>query len=434
MQTAYGMVHATCSFPLGREWGFAIITIALRTEWPSPGWQRGSMSIQVLLRHRTEYRYGKAVTLGPQVVQLRPAPHTRTPIVRYALHIEPRRHTLRWLFDAYNNHLARLLFSEKTTEFVVEVELVVEMADFNPFDFFLEPGTDMYPFRYADETALALAPYRTVAPAGPRLAAFLATLSREQQPTVSFLVGLNGRLRDEIGYVTRLEAGVQPSEQTLELQTGSCRDSAWLFVEVLRHLGFAARFTSGYLIQLAGEDGIPGSDSTDLHAWAEVFLPGAGWIGLDATSGLMAGAGHIPLACTPEALQAAAIWGTVEPSSVEFKHTMTVERVTAAPTPTPDAAPPAAPETVAPLGDEAWARLTAVAHAVDRDLEAQQVGLTMGGEPTFVAIDDPEHVQWNFDALGPAKRTKGLQLVRAMQQRLAPGALLHYGQGKWYPR
>ena len=379
------------------------------------------MSIQVLLKHRTEYLYGKPVTLGPQVIQLHPAPHTRTPILSYALHVTPKKHLLRWLFDVYNNRLARLLVSEKTREFVVEVELVVEMGDFNPFDFVLEPGAEQFPFLYSAELERDLAPYRRVGPAGPLLASFLSRLSREPQNTVSFLVALNGRVREEIGYVTRLEHGVQSSEETLQLRSGSCRDSAWLMVELLRHLGFASRFVSGYLIQLAGDDGVPARDSTDLHAWVEVFLPGAGWIGLDATSGLMAGAGHIPLACTPEALQAAAISGTVEPSTVEFKHTMSVERVNQA------------RDTAHPITDAEWARLTEVAHAVDRDLGAQGVRLTMGGEPTFVAIDDPEHVQWNFDALGPEKRTKGMLLVRAMQQRLAPGALLHYGQGKWYP-
>jgi uncharacterized protein (DUF2126 family) len=379
------------------------------------------MSIQVLLKHRTEYRYAQPVTLGPQVIQLRPAPHTRTPILSYALHVTPGRHLLRWLFDAHGNHLARLIFSEKTREFVVEVELLVEMGDFNPFDFFLEPGYDRFPFAWSPELARDLAPYRVLAPAGPRLGAFLGSISRETQNTVSFLVGLNSRIRDAVQYVTRMEHGVQSTEETLELGSGSCRDSAWLLVEALRHLGFAARFVSGYLIQLAGDDGIPAHDSTDLHAWAEVFLPGAGWIGLDATSGLMAGAGHIPLACTPQPLQAAAVSGTVSPSRVEFKHFMSVERVNETAT------------TARPFTDAAWARLVDVAHAVDLDLESNEARLTMGGEPTFVAIDDPEHVQWNFDAQGPEKRSKGLALVRAMQQRLAPGGMLHYGQGKWYP-
>ncbi len=379
------------------------------------------MSIQVLLKHRTEYRYAQPVTLGPQVIQLRPASHTRTPILSYALHVTPARHLLRWLFDAHGNHLARLIFSDKTREFLVEVELRVEMGDFNPFDFFLEPGYDQFPFAWSPELARDLAPYRTVAPAGPRLQAFLSGISRATQNTVSFLVGLNSRIRDAVRYVTRMEHGVQSTEETLELGSGSCRDSAWLLVEALRHLGFAARFVSGYLIQLAGDDGVPAHDSTDLHAWAEVFLPGAGWIGLDPTSGLMAGAGHIPLASTPQPLQAAAISGTVSPSKVDFKHWMSVERVNETPT------------TARPFTGAAWARLVAVAHAVDDELEAGGARLTMGGEPTFVAIDDPEHVQWNFDAQGPEKRSKGMALVRAMQQRLAPGAILHYGQGKWYP-
>src|SRR5580658_7589887 len=278
------------------------------------------MSIQVALNHRTQYRYDKAVSVGPQVIRLRPAPHCRTPILRYSLAVTPDGHLLKWQFDLHNNHLARVLFPDKTNEFIVEVDLVAELSPFNPFDFFLEPGVEDYPFEYTPELTKDLETYVSVEPAGPLLQVFLERLPRERRGTISFLVDLNRRVRKEIDYVTRLDPGVQTSEQTLKKCMGSCRDSAWLMVQILRHLGLAARFVSGYLIQLAADERAsegrsdPQIDSADFHAWAEAFLPGAGWIGMDPTSGLFAGEGHIPLVCSPNVSKAAPIEGMVEPA------------------------------------------------------------------------------------------------------------------------
>ncbi len=387
------------------------------------------MSIQVALKHRTQYRYDKAVSLGPQIVQLRPAPHCRTPILSYSLHVTPTDRILNWHLDARSNHVARMLFPTKTNEFAVEVDLVADLSPVNPFDFFLEPGVENFPFTYAPDLKKDLKPYLAVDPAGPRLRAFVDEVSSDtrfgrSQGTISFLVALNHKVRDAVGYVIRMDPGVQDSELSLEIQTGSCRDSAWLMVEILRHLSIAARFVSGYLIQLAPDedagDGVK-SDSADLHAWAEAFLPGAGWIGIDPTSGLFAGEGHIPLVCTPNAAKAAPIGGTVERAGVEFDFSMSVRRVNAA------------PSLSNPFSDEEWEKVRAVAHAVDAELEAQDVRLTMGGEPTFVGIDEPESRQWNLDALGPLKRTRGFALIRGLREKTATGAMLHFGQGKWYP-
>ena len=385
------------------------------------------MSIHVALNHVTHYRYDRRVGLSPQVVRLRPAPHCRTPIVSYSLRIEPGEHFINWQQDPFANHLARLVFPEKTTEFKVTVDLVAEMAVYNPFDFFLEPEAEQFPFAYAPEVARDLAPYLAKGPLTPAFAAFVASVSREKQRTIDFLVGLNQRLQREIGYVIRMEPGVQTPEETLTLARGSCRDTGWLLVQALRHLGLAARFVSGYLIQLKPDvkaiDGPSGAetDFTDLHAWCEVYLPGAGWIGLDPTSGLMAGEGHIPVACTPEPSSAAPVTGAVDECEVEFGHHMQVTRVYES------------PRVTKPYTDEQWAAIHALGEQVDAALQAQDVRLTMGGEPTFVSVADRDGAEWNTDALGPTKRGYATELVHRLRERYGKGGFLHFGQGKWYP-
>ena len=385
------------------------------------------MSIQVALHHRTTYRYDKPVALGPQVVRLRPAPHARTSVLSYSLTVEPKQHFINWQQDPQGNHLARLVFPEKTELFEVVVDLIADMTVINPFDFFLEPEAEQWPFAYDASLAEEIAPFRKVKPPGPLLSAWLAKVDRSKQPTVDFLVGLNARLQQEIGYIVRLEPGVQDCEETLSLAKGSCRDTGWLLVTILRHLGFAARFASGYLIQLMpdekpleGPEG-PTHDFTDLHAWCEVYLPGAGWIGLDPTSGLLTGEGHIPLACTPEPSSAAPIEGAVEQAEVTFSYDMTVTRVRET------------PRTTKPYSDEQWATLLAVGEAIERDIGKGDVRLTMGGEPTFVSIDDMDGEEWNTLALGPEKRRLAGVLFRRLADRFATGPLLHFGQGKWYP-
>ncbi|MGA2350248.1 MAG: transglutaminase family protein [Terracidiphilus sp.] len=385
------------------------------------------MGIQVALNHRTCYRYEKAISLGPQVIQLRPALHCRTPILSYSLDVTPSEHILNWQLDPHNNRLARFLFLEKTKQLDVEVNLVAELSPYNPFEFFLEPGVEEFPFAYTPGLAKDLEPYRSVDPPGPLQQAFLESFMGRRSGTLDLLLDLNRKVRDQVGYVTRLAPGVQTCEETLEKRTGSCRDSAWLLVQALRNLGIAARFVSGYLIQLATEDGAstgggPKVDSADLHAWAEAFLPGAGWIGLDPTSGLLAGEGHLPLVCTPSASQAAPIGGTVEPAAVEFSHSISVRRLNDPPRPS------------MPFTEAEWLRIRQVGACIDAELKAQDVRLTMGGEPTYVGIDQPESPEWSIEALGPMKRARGLALIQGLRERMAPGALLHYGQGKWYPR
>lgn len=385
------------------------------------------MAIHVALNHKTRYRYDRSITLGPQVVRLRPAPHCRTPILSYSLKIQPEGHFINWQQDPQGNYLARLVFPEPTRKFFVEVDLVAEMSVFNPFDFFLEPSAENYPFTYDAALTRELRPFLEVESAGPELTLWLRKVSRKKIRTIDFLIGLNQRLQSEIGYVIRMEPGIQTCEQTLTLRQGSCRDSAWLLVQILRHLGLASRFVSGYLIQLApdvkpleGPAG-PTSDFTDLHAWTEVYLPGAGWIGLDPTSGLLAGEGHIPLACTPDASSAAPISGALEACETEFTHEMSVHRVFES------------PRVTKPYTEQQWQEIAALGHCVDKDLQMGDVRLTMGGEPTFVSIDDADGAEWTTSAFGPSKRRLSVDLFLKLRDRFAPGALLHFGQGKWYP-
>lgn len=388
------------------------------------------MGIQVAIRHHTQYTYDRPVKLWPQTIRLRPAPHTRSPIRGYALKVQPENHFINWMQDPFGNYLARLVFLEKTDHLVIDVEVIADMVSINPFDFFLEEYAEEVPFRYEPQLKKELGPYLEIRESGPLLMGWVEKAKRlraSNKRSVDFLVSLNQQICEAVGYTIRLEPGVQTCEDTLGNALGSCRDSGWLLVQLLRHLGLAARFVSGYLVQLkADEQPLEGpagtaEDFTDLHAWAEVYLPGAGWVGLDATSGLFAGEGHIPLACTPDPGSAAPVSGALEPCKTTFAYKNVVERIWER------------PRVTQPYTDKQWTALLALGDEVDQRMEAQDMRLTMGGEPTFVSAKDMESDQWNEAADGKDKRALAWDLTHRLQGHFAPGGLIHQGQGKWYP-
>jgi uncharacterized protein (DUF2126 family) len=370
------------------------------------------------------------VELGPHIVRLRPAAHTRTRILSYSLKIKPANHFINWQQDPHGNWLARLVFPERTTELEIAVDLTAEMSVVNPFDFFVEPYAEVLPFSYPDDLTLDLAAYREVDEDGPMLSSFVGRLKPNGKRTVDFLVGLNAEIQLAVRYVVRMEPGVQTPDETLMMGSGSCRDSAWLLVQVARKLGLPARFVSGYLLQLKADiDPVEGpqgtrTDFTDLHAWAEIYIPGAGWIGFDATSGLLTGEGHLPLAASPHYRSSAAITGAIVSGGLVNSHFDFSMEVTRLVDPI---------RITKPFEDDQWAALDALGEVVEADLQRQDVRLTLGGEPTFVSIDDFEAAEWNTAASGPTKPVLARELIQRLKTRYGAGGLLHFGQGKWYP-
>ncbi|MGQ0842516.1 MAG: transglutaminase family protein [Sporichthyaceae bacterium] len=393
------------------------------------------MAIRVAIEHSTVYRFDRPTDLGPHTIRLRPAPHCRTPITGYSLTVGPADHFLNWQQDVYGNHAARLVFNEPATELAIQVDLVAEMTSLNPFDFFVEDSAEHFPFDYAPGVAEDLGPYlrpvdepgaKVGSGAGPLLRRWLDAFDPDAakgEVIVDFLVEINRRLALDVAYSLRMEPGVQSPDTTLKLGVGSCRDSAWLMVSILRELGLAARFVSGYLVQLVPDEN-PGTltkDFTDLHAWAEVYVPGAGWIGLDPTSGLLAGEGHIPLVGSPRPEWAAPITGTTGPTTATMEFANVVRRIHED------------PRISRPYSADQLARIDELGAEVDRRLLDGDVRLTMGGEPTFVAGEDKESEQWRTDADGPEKRAMATALAAKLKDHYAPAGATMYTQGKWYP-
>jgi uncharacterized protein (DUF2126 family) len=383
--------------------------------------------VRVRIQHRTVYRYPEPAAFGPHIVRLRPAPHTRARLLSYNLAVEPEAE-FRWQRDPSNNHIARLTFpaGTKARELSFTVDAALDVSPVNPFDFFIDDRCKVLPFDYPDGSALELAPYRQQGSIAAHLSPVLQAVKVEGYPT-DFLVRLNQEVSSRVRYIIRNEPGIQTSRETLTLGSGSCRDSALLLVELLRAAGLAARFVSGYLIQLADEGDIPDlakgidRDVLDLHAWAEAFIPGAGWVGLDGTSGLLTGEGHIPLAATSDPELAAPISGTSDHGSDGFDFEMSVVRLGRELHPRH------------PYSEDDWKALVSAGGQVDEALAARGILLTIGGEPTWTSREYPDLPEWNTEALGPTKWQQGQRLARELRTRLGVGPVPMQRMGKLYP-
>lgn len=386
------------------------------------------MGIKVALRHQTKYIYDRAIKVWPQVIRLRPAPHSRTKILGYSLDIAPKSHFINWMQDPFGNYQAKVTFPDLVKEFVIDVEVIAHLVTINPFDFFLDEYAEKFPFQYDTSLMDELQPYLVIKEKDEELLQLHAACTPYlNQSTVDFLVALNTHVYQLLDYSIRMESGVQSCKETLTKKLGSCRDFAWLLVQLLRHFGLAARFVSGYLVQLTpdiksneGPQG-PKQDFTDLHAWAEVFIPGAGWIGLDATSGLFAGEGHIPLSCTPDPSSAAPVTGLTEKANVTFEFFNDVQRIEEV------------SRVTKPYSKQQWQSIQQLGFHVDQLLQDSDARLSMGGEPTFISRKDMESAQWNTAADGEDKRKLALRLTHRLKEAFNPTSLLHFGQGKWYP-
>jgi uncharacterized protein (DUF2126 family)/transglutaminase-like putative cysteine protease len=393
------------------------------------------MGIKVALEHRTSYTFDRLVEVHPHVIRLRPAPHSRTPVEAYSLTVEPAEHFINWQQDAFGNFLARLVFPNRTRRLTITVGLIADLKVINPFDFFIEDYAETIPFAYPKALLEDLKPYLRPVDEGDEgsgpgelVQAWVRNFSvLPGTRTIDFLVALNRAVNADVGYSVRMQPGVQTPDFTLRSGIGSCRDSAWLLVSILRQLGLAARFVSGYLVQLTSDvealDGPsgPAADFTDLHAWAEVYIPGAGWIGLDPTSGLFAGEGHIPLSATPHPASSAPITGATGIAETTLDFSNTVTRVHED------------PRVTLPYTDAAWNAIVDLGSRIDKRLAEGDVRLTVGGEPTFVSIDNQVDPEWTTDADGPHKRQRASALAARCKTVWAPQGLIQRNQGKWYP-
>ena len=358
------------------------------------------MSIKASIYHLTHYRYDRPVVLGPQVIRLRPAPHSRTRVLSHSLKVtpvrplrEPPAGPLRQLAVALRlpraGHRAEDRGRPRRRHDGLQPLRLLRRGRGRALAVRLPRGPARRPRHLPAARAGRPAPRRRSSTPSRASAPAPSTSSSASTP------GSPARSATSSAW----SPGVQTPEETFERGTGSCRDTSWLLVQVLRNLGLAARFVSGYLIQLKPDlvslDGPPGTDHdfTDLHAWAEVYLPGAGWIGLDPTSGLLTGESHIPLAATPHYRNAAPISGRrqLRRGRLRLRHAGHPRRRA-----------PAHHQALLRRGLDGARRRSAARSTPS--LAAGDVRLTMGGEPTFVSIDDFESDEWNTDAVGPMKR------------------------------
>jgi transglutaminase-like putative cysteine protease len=252
--------------------------------------------------HRTYYNFQGPVQLQPHRLLLRPREGPGLHIEFSKLEVAPAAQ-IRWLRDAYDNSVAMATFDSPTAHLGVVSECIVQQFDEAPLDFLVADFAVNYPFDYDADSAAVLRPYMGRLPQGDQaaLGAWVRKYWHSGEPvqTYALLARLCAGIHQSLTYQIREQPGVQSAVETLTRGVGSCRDFASLFMEAARALGLASRFVSGYL-NSPFEDGRSGST----HAWAEVYLPGAGWKGFDPTSGEIAGSRHIAVAVArlPEAV------------------------------------------------------------------------------------------------------------------------------------
>ena len=375
------------------------------------------MTLRLALTHRIESRFDQPVLPSTHWLRLRPAPHTRARVEAYSLRVEPGAHFINWLRDPYENHLARLDLPQPTSHLTLTVEVILELAVSDPFDFLVESFASSAPFEYPEQLRKELTPYLAPGASGPRFAAWLAQLDRRPRYVIEFLDTINRAVQERIAVEATVRAGAIDVEALLASSRGAPWELAWLLTLSLRGVGLAARFVSGYRI-IAGP-ATAAAAAASLHAWSEVFLPGAGWVGLDPATALFTNEHYVPLAGVPDPLGALPWVGDRE-ARTEWQQEAVTARVLA---------PAAAPW---PYADSVWSDLTALGRKIEQALRASDVALTVARSLSFVSVTDPAAPEWNTVALGPGKRHVAQALLAALRARAAPGGMLHVGQGEWY--
>lgn len=291
------------------------------------------MTLKIALNHQLKYSYDRPIILGPHKLGLKPSPHSKSDIFNYSLNIAPKYHNIYWYQDIYGNFIGKLNMFEKTDYLSLEINFLAEIKSINPFNFLVDSHIEKYPFYYTKQEKKELSSFLEIDESSNLLINWVNKNVYNNIYITDFLVSLNQQLASEIKYITRLEEGIQTCEETLRTKKGSCRDTTVLLIQILRHYGLAARFVSGYLIQFKTDDqsddnsSIIKEDNAELHAWCEVYLPGAGWIGLDPTSGFLVAEDHIPLISNPNAMEANPVRGTKEFCKSKLDFSINISRL-----------------------------------------------------------------------------------------------------------